>query len=212
MTTVVLEVQASADDAYEHGGFLGYNDSAVSLYSGFTSGSAIDMGLRFNGVNLPAGCTIDDVSLVIYDLAFEGGTHTVDMGFEDADEPATFSSGSTPSDRTMTTARVEDGSVTEPAGTPPQPRTIAESEFSGLVASLQEVIDTHGAQTAIVLLWQGGLTSFNTWVSFDHATSPAPEITIDYTEGGGGGGDPEGNLVGGKLLGGGLLVKGVLVG
>lgn len=185
MAQVVVEVSAQTDDAYEHEGYQGYDDSGTSLFTGLVGGSSEHMGMRFLSVDLPSSCTVDDCSLQLIDIAYDGGTTVVDIAFEDAASPATFSSGSTPQDRTPTTAGASASSIAEPGGAPPQPQTIDESSYTGMVASLQELVDTYGAITNVVLLMpDNGSSDYNTWASYDHTTSQAPELTIDYTEGG----------------------------
>lgn len=186
MTQVVKSVAAGTDDAHDtiNGNFPGYADDETFVYVGLPGGNACVAGFRFLDVNIPAGATIDGVSLQLEDIAFEGDPTTVDIGFEDAADPATFSAGSSPVDRTMTTARESAFDLAEPAGTPPQLQTISEQ---GMIDSLQEVIDTHGAvENVVLLIASNGATTYNPWRAFDAGTGSPAQLTIDYTEAAGG--------------------------
>jgi hypothetical protein len=186
VTTVSKRTAASADDAFDHTpGFIGYSHT-TTLWTGKSNNQSLVLGARFLTVDIPSGATVNSATLTLVDDAFEGATHLGDAGCEDSASPATFSSGASPKARTMTAARLSSQTVTEPA--------VDASWTSGnFAASVQELVDSYGAITNLVVLLDGAPAAngtFNHWYSFDTDSTKAPLLDLDYTAGGGGGAAP----------------------
>ena len=200
MTTLNLQVAASADDSQEISG------GSIVLAS--TSVGILDADDEYGGlrwaVAVPNAATINSaiVSAMPNSAGRDEPLHNLD--FEAADDAAEFTTTTNDiSNRTLTgspelwddTDLGADGSTFFPS--------------PDLSVPLQAVVDRPGFSSgnSVVCVIVQPTTEAARDLSihaYDNDPATAAKLDIDYTAGGGGG-DPEGRLVGGKLVGGGLL-------
>lgn len=181
MTNVNVRVNASTDDAVFSPSFYQYNDAENFLYMGFFFTAVGQTGMRFLGANIPSGATVDDADITLTNSAFEGDSNTTDIYCEDSGTPATFSSGSTPADRTKTSASVAWALASD--GAPGDTRTTPD-----LVTIVQEVVDGNSGATDLVFIVVGRASNdYNIWDSYDGSPTTAPLLDLNYTAGAGGG-------------------------
>lgn len=206
MTTIDKTIVASADDAAEA---ANGSVNIIQTVSATVDATNEYLGLRWDisDAPIPAGATITTCTVTIHmpTAGLDEPNHTV--RFEELAAPALFVAGSatfTISGRAMTTASVTLGN----GGTQGAPVALATPDMS---AVLQEVVDSQGELTSVVAIIQGGADGTDDLAidMVDGATGNEADLHIEYTSGGGG--DPEGSLIGGKLLRGGLLTHGVLI-
>jgi glycine betaine/choline ABC-type transport system substrate-binding protein len=103
MPTLDYTVGASSDDAHEFGGTVTINSATLGTIDATTEYA----GLRWTGVTIPDGATIDVayIRLSVPNASFDEPLITI--RFENTDSPATFSAtNNNINTRTMTTASV----------------------------------------------------------------------------------------------------------
>jgi len=184
MPTLNLQVGASGDDAYQDsGGTADTTYSAPNIGTGAAASSPDRaFGLRFTGVTIPPGATIDSASLTMLKSGAQWSNVEFTWRGHDADNAGAFTGGEDLTARALTTASV---SVSEnsnhadatwyslPAG-------------ADLKAIVQEIVDRAGwsSGNAIVILGIGDSTnSFasNTYHMYDSAAANAAKLDITYT-------------------------------
>lgn len=173
MTTLNLQVGASTDDACEGGGggMVLTNDNVYLLSSSDWG------GFRFTNVTIPNSATIDSATLQVYVSDTDYDDIELDIYGEDADNPGTFlSSGYNISGRSRTSASVNKSATGVGVGwySMPDVKTI-----------IQEIIDEAwwDSGDALVLI-EDGLTGVNLYQrAWDHTSSQAAKLDIDYTAG-----------------------------
>ena len=104
MTTINKQVAAGADNCYE------IDDTTIqmgnsSVHAGRIGTQSMDMGLRWQTINIPQGTTITSATLSI-NLTNDNGALSADVRGIDEDNTAEWSVGSRPSQRTKTTATI----------------------------------------------------------------------------------------------------------
>ena len=214
MTTYSSRILTGTNDAHDsNDAFPGSQNTAANIFIGATAvGETLYSGFIHEDVNITAGATINSCTLQVQRITFDSdGNEQVTVYMLEDGTPTTFGTASdSPFDQytagPVTTASVSwtmgaDGGDNDPEVTP------------DLAALVQEALDDSGGDlTDLETLITGTVNANASVYAFENTTSGRSALLdIDWTAGAGGG-DPEGNLVGGKLLGGGLLVKGVLVG
>jgi hypothetical protein len=105
MTTINLQVSASADDCYETDD-TNVNLSLASAFGGYIGGTVYDIGIRWQSVDIANATSITSATLSIY-LTGDTGTIALNIRGIDEDNTATWSAGSRPSQRTKTTATID---------------------------------------------------------------------------------------------------------
>lgn len=189
MTTVSKRTAAGSDDAVDDNSeWPGYADTGTVII-GNADAQTLWAGLRFTGVNIPSGSTINSCTLSVHRPDWTGaGGEDVDVFFEEDAAPATFSSSDTPYDRANGGAALTAASVNWVMGADNGPGDLEVSP--DLKTVLQEVVDDIGVQLDdIVLLLRGNVASApGFFSSYDTSPTDAPLIDIDYTAGAGGGG------------------------
>jgi len=169
MTTVNLQVGASADDARQNGTSMNLTNTNIIIASTTAYG-----GFRWT-TTIPAGATIDSA-----DVQFNAYTTTrddpnVDIYFEANVAAGTFTSGASDiTNRTQTTAK----SNWNGSGIGTGWHTIS------VTAVVQEVSDI-GAITAPAALVYGVTGTDIALRTYDHTTSLAAKLDVTYTEAGG---------------------------
>ena len=177
MAQVIVSVAASADDADERNSGLSFNstDTVLDLGGGFR----IHGGLRFVVADIEAGDTIDAAILDVACQATEMDTDIKANDVDDANDFATEADVTTRVTSASTTASVVWTATLSGSG--------ASNISPDFKAVVQEVVDRAGwaSGNGLVVLLESRSTSFASIGSWNHATYPPAEITIDYTASGG---------------------------
>ena len=162
-------------------------------------------GWRFLNVGLSGVDTINSAYLQVALHVGEWNNRNWSWTCEDADNPATFSSGSRPGDRTVTSAGETwfdnynyqtwvDSTAENTYNLPGSSGAGSQSDFGAMI---QEVIDRPGwaENNAIVVLESAYgdpnrvvANSVVHWLDYDNTdanqtNAPAPRLVVDYTEG-----------------------------
>lgn len=163
-------IAASSDDAREVGaGTVSITDTF--LHTGVATG--ILVGLRFTGVTIPQGATINSAILTIRTASNDDPD--LDIYGQAADNAATFTTSSyNISGRTRTTAKTN-----WTASNVGLAQLVDSPDFKSVV---QEIVDRPGwssgnALVVITISLSASTLAFRAW---DQGSTP-PEITIDYT-------------------------------
>ena len=173
MANFSTSVGASSDDAHQSGASMDLTGTTWALTAEDRWG-----GLRFTGVTIGQGDTIDaaSVSLEVISASFDDADF--DIYGEDVDDAATFTTTNNDiSGRTLTTAKVTWTATAMGTGIKASP---------DIKTVIQEIVDRAGWASGndIVIIFDC-LTNANArFASWDHATQAAPSISIDYTAGG----------------------------
>ena len=181
MATIDVSVASSTDDGHESA--TDTTDNAASSASIDTTG--VWLFTRFNGITIPAGATITAAYL---SFSIDGpGQDEPDVVFygEDSATPATLTAGlgnSNISNRARTTASVDWANTNLGA-----PAVFNTPDLSTIV---QELVDSYAPYSsgdmAFVATTKNGTATRDLNVAmWDHATSAAPALHIEYTEAGG---------------------------
>lgn len=188
MTTISKRVSASTDDARDDNtAWPGYSATGV-LFVGNADADTLWSGMRFTGINIPAGSTINSCTLTLERPDWSGaGNENVNVYMEEAASPLTFSSTNSPWDRGNGGATLTTATVNWLLGPDNGPGDIETSP--DLSALLQEILDDLGTQVNdIVILTRGNTPTAHAVVaSYDTDPTSAPLLDIDYTAGSGGG-------------------------
>ena len=156
-TPVTLDVQVSSstDDAYHSpSGWPNFSSNSVALYVGSPSGRLVWDGFRWSGLNIPADATIVDAYAEFNQTGW-GSIFPTTLAFENSPAPAPFSAGSSPFHRWSNRTTFE-GIWTWDKGLPG-----SWVRSPSLTAGIQELVDTHGAISQIVLIEDGTGTPVN---------------------------------------------------
>jgi hypothetical protein len=183
MPTLDYTVGASSDDAHEFGGTVTINSATLGTIDATTEYA----GLRWTGVTIPDGATIDVayIRLSVPNASFDEPLITI--RFENTDSPATFSAtNNNINTRTMTTASVLwDNADLGASG--------SEQYFNSpsIVSLIEELMAarSYASGRAMVCRLNGGADSTRDlqFTAYDGNPSWAAMLHIEYTEGGGGG-------------------------
>lgn len=200
------DIVATADDQYDvwatGSSFSALNDGDLydMVYVG-TYGANItrSVGFRFQGVAIPAGATIDDATLNVWVQSKNTGDDNLDceiVGAEEDDAPAWSTSvGHRPHDmQNPTTARSATFTFAD------VPAAGNNWAIDVTAAVVQEMIDDPASWVSgndmRLALDQGTCSYYPNVVGisdYSHATNPAPNFVVNYTEGGNGA-NPKGPL------------------
>lgn len=179
MTTITDRVSAGNHDCYDtdDGGFPGFDDTGI-LYFGDNGARENQMGLIWDGVDIPSGATIDTGTYIeLTDVSFgSGGTCSMDVyGVEEA-TLTVWSVSDDIESRTLTTANVT-WSDTWGSG--------AAFQSPDVDTEIQEIVDTVGAVTDLTMALKDTASGTTTRdvESYDSTTGEAPYINIEYTSG-----------------------------
>ena len=186
MTTLNLQVGASADDAHETDGNTEFDATNVQIKMNDAPDpeERFNGGMRYTSVTVPSAATIDAATTTLEISGTSTDSPQVDIFGEDVDNAVDFSTTADVTDRTRTAASVSwvDTNIGNGPKTSP--------DFKAVI---QEIVDRGGwgSGNAIVILIDGKdqveVEQFKP-LSYDFASSTAPKLDIDYTAGGGGGG------------------------
>lgn len=181
--TLDISVAASADDdtVYRVGASF-WSNALITGRVGydFAGAHAYGSSMRFTGINIPAGATIDSTYLtVIATNTLSGGTVRSDLAFENTSNPGQMASYADHTGRTRTTPVTYDGVPAYTAG-----NTYNTIDFS---TALQQVVDDNGGTgDAVIAFWedkddQSDAFAIRYYASYDNVTYDPPAIHIEYT-------------------------------
>jgi hypothetical protein len=173
-TTIDIQVEANEDDGIAYNGGIYPNESWNMVGRG--SSGVFDIWLRFLGVSVPLGSTID-VAYVQVDENTTNKTCYTNIFIDKQSSPAVPSSYSDYYSRTLTSAVAWDGVVT-PSGWKDSP---------SLVSIVQELVDAYTCND-LQIIWKDDGTATNEYRRFyshNLADYLAPKLHIEYTSGGG---------------------------
>ena len=189
MTVLNLQVNASANDAYQDSGGTADIVATSANYGTGTAASSPDraVGLRFTNVTIPQGATINSATLTQKKNGTEWSLVEFTWRGQAADNAAAFSAGEDLTARTQTTASVACS----------ENSNHADATFYSLPAGadlktiVQEIVDRAGwaSGNALVMLAIGDSTnSFasDAYWQYDNAAADAAKLDIDYTAAAGG--------------------------
>ena len=184
MTTLNLQVGASADDGYWGTGFSPtYDNTATTFIVGSFFGAHGSIWARFTNVTIPNAATISSASLQVnpgVTSSASCGTSIVGIANDNAAAPANFSDANAPSGG-LTTATVSWTFGAWTAGTwdtSPDISTV-----------IQEIINRAGWSSGNALVVEGRyvtVSSYRQGSTYDSSSTVAPKLDITYTAGGGG--------------------------
>ena len=178
IVTLDAQINLGTDDAYHTPtGWPNYSDSAISVTAGARGANGPQWGgWRWADLGIPASATVLSAYVELNQLSL-GDVFVTTLAFQSAASPATFSSGDSPSDRwaTHTTFEVD--------WTWPKGSSGDWIQTPSLVAGIQELIDTHGALDALVLIEDGtgvAPNDYHDWRAFDGYPTQAARLFIEY--------------------------------
>jgi hypothetical protein len=173
VTTLNLQVSASSDDARESS--LGVVDINTTVY-GITAAGAV-FGARFLNVTIPPGSTIVSAVPQIYLPSAANDNPDFTVVCEDADDAATFTT-----DADSISTRPSTSATTAWSGTDVGTGFIA---LPDLVDEVQEVVSRSGwlSGNDLVIMLTSGASVTCSIRTYDHASTDAPKLDIDYAPG-----------------------------
>ena len=174
MTTQIIQVAASSDDARENSGVVGLTASTINA-----GGVNQKLGFRFLGVNIAQGETVTAATLSFYlPTTTYDSPHGATVGMEDADDATTFAA---------TTDNITN-----------RTRTAATTAWSGddlgvgwhdvdVTTAVQEVVDRVGwvSGNDMAALLYGVTGTALTVQAYDGDFSLAAKLTVTHTPSGG---------------------------
>ena len=181
--TIDTSIAASADDAYEFTQDTGFTYTSPTLFADSSSTASFNKiaGMRYDGLTIPAGSTIDSAISTLYCVSTSYDDPNVSIHCDDVDDSVDFATDQDVENRARTTASTnwaDTGIGTGLADSPDHAN------------ALQEVVDRAGwaSGQAITVIFRGNGVGGNRlqFAAYDHASVAEPAISIDYTEGGGG--------------------------
>lgn len=179
MTTLNLQVAASADDAHEGQTDLNFSNSAptVRCSANTSGGNAYKGGVRFVlSQAIPAGSTITTCYATIVPTSTSVDDANVDLRFEDSADAPNFATNADVHNRSLrasAAAWVADGLGTSPVNTP------------SLVTQLQDLVDAYsglasGAAVVLVFVGRSDTNKDLRFVSYDSTPADAAKLVITF--------------------------------
>ncbi len=178
-TTLTIQISQSSDDAEQ--GPPDYDEDEVSVTS-----SDLDLddetfvGLRFNGINIPAGSTISNAYVEFTSENDESGSSSVTISGQDIDDAPTFTTNDNNiSSRIPTDANIvwniPDWSIDEIG---------SDTQTPDLKTILQEVIDRAGwnsGNSLVLIFEEGDMNNDRDAYSFDQSQNKSPKLYITFS-------------------------------
>jgi hypothetical protein len=175
-TSITSQPAQGSDDANEDGSALTTNSTTLWFGNGASTSKSY-LGLRFNNVTVPRGATITSAKLQVYSSQSQWIYVDVQFAAEASNNAATFSTSSKPSQRSLTTARVNhssDGSWSANTW----------YDLDDISSVIQEVTNRTGWQSGnslvIILKGTGGSYGRKFIASYDGDPTYAPKLVITY--------------------------------
>jgi|GEM_PF-1454182 len=178
-TTLTIQINTSADDVNEDNANFDDTNSALWVGTGNIAAAGYT-GLRFRGITIPRGSIITSAHLEFNAAATQWLTYGLQIAGDAADNSAAFTSLSKPSQRTLTTARINHTSDMQwVAGT--------WYTYNEMAAVVQEVVNrsgwTSGNALSIVLRGTSGSWARKFIYAYDGDPTRAPRLVITYLSG-----------------------------
>jgi hypothetical protein len=175
--TVSISINNSTDDINEVNGSLEVANPTIWIGNGGSTTTSYT-GLRFNNVTIPRGATILSARLEFYSVQSQWQTVNLQIAAEAANNSAAFSATSRPSQRSLTTARINHASNVPWSANTWYP-------FDEMAAVVQEVTNRIGWQSgnslAIILRGMGTGTWGRKFVqSMEGGATNAARLVIAY--------------------------------
>ncbi|MEO1258229.1 MAG: DNRLRE domain-containing protein [Bacteroidota bacterium] len=181
VASISVRVNAGSDDAEENttSGAVNLTSSDLELV---TDGSANQVvGMRFNGINIPQGTTINSAYLEFECDEANSSSTSVTIAGQDADNPSTFTTGtnniSNTTARPRTTAQISWNSLSS--------WTVDSKYQSDDISSIvQEIVNRGGWSSGNSMVFFITGSGTRTAESYNGEAAAAPLLVIDYTSGG----------------------------
>ncbi|RIK34825.1 MAG: hypothetical protein DCC58_21130, partial [Chloroflexi bacterium] len=180
--TLTRSVAASSDDA-RYTEIPSFTSTETTVVVGTGNGTRINVsGYRFTNISIPRGATITSVEFSMVKSGTQAGRMAVTYAFQATGNAATFSSSSTPAQRTMTAARsFQDNNVSRTNG-----QRYVLGNPTELAASLQQVVnraDWNSGNSVVLLAWGNASPAWarQTFRTFNSGSANAPSLKITYT-------------------------------
>jgi hypothetical protein len=172
--TVTFQISGGADDANEDGTSVDLSGSSVWIGNG---ASASYTGLRFSGVNIPRGATINSAQLQFYNTSTTWHELKLNIAGDASDNSPSFSV-SRPSQRALTTQRIPHTSNVQ---------WMANTWYTLDDAKniVQEIVSRPGWQSgaSLSIIIQGGGSSWARKFESSYENNPAlaPRLVVSYS-------------------------------
>lgn len=177
-----ISISTTADDGYQEGSSWLVDGYSNLLYLGGYAGTPYDLGLRFNGITIPAGSTVTSVVIELYHR-FTLGQISSGVWYAWAhDNAPQFSSTNLPRSVTKTSASA--------SWTPSGQGTAGWKSSPNLASLVQEIINRPGWSSGNSIAFACLSTTYTVgndcdFEDYAHTSSNHARITIEYTTGGG---------------------------
>jgi len=177
--TTTFVVSSSSDDVNEDGSTLTLNSTTLWLGNGASKTSSF-AAVRFTNVSIPKGASITSAKLNIYSTQNQWLRIRMSMAGELSPNSATFSSTSKPSQRTLTSQKINYNS---------NDSWSANSWYllDEMAPVVQEIVNQSGWQTgnslSIILKGSGNAWGRKFIASVDGSSTNAPTLVITYSAG-----------------------------
>jgi len=205
-TTINESVGASADDDFAQRYSSGSWSNTGTWSSAGSGGSAATMrggSMRFTGISIPVGATVDVAYVTfIAQWSYSGTTCNTELCCENSQNPGQISNYADHIGRSRTDDVVYDGVPPTTDGTPYQ--------LPSIVDPVQQVVDDQsGTGDALIVFWEdrdnrSSVSAQRVWATYENTSYDPPAIHIEYTAGGAptvrSGGSPAAKMIAGKLL------------
>ena len=174
-----IQVAASSDDAEERAsGAMSLNSSDLELTS---DGSNIQtVGMRFNGVTIPAGATITNATIQFQADELNSGATSLTIKGEKSENAFTFiKANGNITDRSLTTASV----LWSPVPWTEVGRAGPDQQTPDIKSVIQEIVNLPGwaSGNSLAVIIKG--TGERTAESFDGVSSAAPKLHVEFSTG-----------------------------
>lgn len=178
MSTLVVSVAASADDAAENANETAFSDNAITLRADSSGGESTrwNAGMRFTNITIPSGSTIASATLTIDMPDAVDDNPDLDIFANDVDDALDFAAEIDVTSRVRTAASTPWVETNLGAGLSTSPN---------FASAIQEVINRGGwvGGNALVVLMRGRTVNEQDFrpASQDHPTDDPPQLVIEYT-------------------------------
>ncbi len=183
MTTLNLQIQASASDGYSIADISFFNSTSVSTVAGAYSPGALDAFALFDsGVSGLSGVTIDSALFTVNADASQPGSPLTKLFADDSASPTAPSTHGGHTAKTRTTAGVDwDGALTPNV----------DNTAPDITVVIQELADSYDPSAIQILHDDDGSTqgpsNYMLYATFDFSQVEGPQLDIIHSTGGGGG-------------------------
>jgi hypothetical protein len=180
--SITVQVNASSDDVNEDGGVFDTSSGSLWLGTGSSTTGSF-MGVRFNNLAIPQNATIASATLDFYSNNSQWLPLNLQLAAELTDDSVTFASTNKPSQRPLSTARIQH--ITDLAW-----NANTWYPLDNVTSLVQEIVKRPGWQSgnSLSIIIRG--TATNAWArkfatSFETNGSLAPRLNITYVAAGG---------------------------